>query len=360
MLATIRIRREHCTRHRFRYSECVRCMEACPHAALTLSEDGVAIDGARCRNCGLCAAVCPTEALVATNATPGALLAAANGLESFSIACAPSEQGADAIVPCLGAVDAVTLAALGRRGVVVELRGATHCGGCEHGERGAGQLAAMVEGLECVRRASAEPSAPPLVALQESRPTGHAPSRRHLLRRFLGRGVDAIADCAEPDAAPVPMRGIRVGAPVSVARRELMRTVWPRETDGQHDLESHVSLGIGQVAMDPARCRACEACARVCPTAAIEVAETSLEWMLAFRASRCTDCGVCVEACQPEALSMAGRVSATAAAEHRPTVLHRVHKKRCARCDRAFLAEGDGDQCPTCQGDDDDMQALFG
>ena len=45
---------------------CVRCVENCPQAALTLTTAGVMRDPARCRNCGECVACCPAEAREST------------------------------------------------------------------------------------------------------------------------------------------------------------------------------------------------------------------------------------------------------------------------------------------------------
>lgn len=370
MLASLRFRREHCTRFRFRYSECDRCAEACPHEAVTATDEGVAIDGDRCRNCGLCAAACPTEALLATNVPRMALLAGVEDKARLSFACGPSAEAADAIVPCLGAIDAVTLVSLGRRGVEVELRGSHHCGSCEHGPLGGERMALALEGLERLRAASLDDGWPRAIVAQaaasgsgaavQAASAQRTASRRHLFRRFLGRGVDAVVDAAQPPEAPVPSKAIRIAAPVASERRELLRATWPRDADLGLELEAHASLPLAGLALDRAKCTSCEACARACPTAAIEVAETSTSWGIAFRAARCVACSVCVEACQSAALSMAPRIGAGAVAAKAPVALHALPKKRCTRCDRFFLAGPQEDQCPTCRGDDEDFDALFG
>ncbi|MGE5096905.1 MAG: 4Fe-4S binding protein [Betaproteobacteria bacterium] len=370
MLATLRFRREHCARYRFRYSECSRCLDACPHEALTLTEEGVEIAAERCRNCALCAAACPTEAFVATNLPRNAVLADARGPEPLKLACAPSGQPGDVIVPCLGAVDAVALAEAGRRGVTVELHGSDHCADCEHAARGPEGLARALEAVERLREASAQQDWPRAVvirretpaagaALHEAATTGHAASRRHLFRRLLGRGVDAIADAAQPASEPAAMKAIRVDAPVRMERRERLRATWPREEDMDAAIEPHARLPLALLAIERSRCTACEACARACPTAAIEVAESATAWGLVFRASRCVGCGVCVEVCQHDALAMAERIPAREAIAAAVT-LHGLPKKRCSRCDRFFLATAGQEQCPTCCGDDEDFEALFG
>jgi len=41
---------------------CGRCVEACPHDAITLNDDGPAIDAERCQACGACVSACPSGA----------------------------------------------------------------------------------------------------------------------------------------------------------------------------------------------------------------------------------------------------------------------------------------------------------
>ncbi|PTN05955.1 glycyl-radical enzyme activating protein [Mangrovibacterium marinum] len=41
----------------------VKCIEVCPHDALTLTPDGIKTDVERCTLCGKCAEVCPTKAI---------------------------------------------------------------------------------------------------------------------------------------------------------------------------------------------------------------------------------------------------------------------------------------------------------
>ena len=55
-----------CLRMRFSESSCRRCIDICPHGAVTLDE-GLAIDAVRCQGCLLCTAVCPVGALEQNN-----------------------------------------------------------------------------------------------------------------------------------------------------------------------------------------------------------------------------------------------------------------------------------------------------
>ena len=133
-LATPSFRASNCTRFRFRYSECSRCADACPHEAITLSDEGAAVDAGKCQHCGLCVSACHTGSWSSASFKLIDLLRQAIRQPSWSIACAPSGAKADAIVPCLGAVDGIALAYLAKRCIPVTLLGNWHCTECPHGK----------------------------------------------------------------------------------------------------------------------------------------------------------------------------------------------------------------------------------
>ena len=154
-IATPEFRAARCVRYRYRYSECTRCQDACPHEAITLSDAGAAIAADKCHNCALCVSACRTGAFAAANFKPIDMLRQAIKTERFSIACAPSGHVADAIVPCLGALDASLLAYLEKRRLPTTLHGAAHCVDCAHGAKGAAQLAANLEAVAELRAVAA-------------------------------------------------------------------------------------------------------------------------------------------------------------------------------------------------------------
>ena len=350
-----------CVRFRYSYSECSLCRDACPHEAIELADDGVRIDAMRCRNCGLCVGACRTEALASSQIPRVETLKRAIGKQAFSWACAPSGQEADAVVPCLGALDAPTLGYLAKRGIPVELRGRSHCAQCAHGTKGPERLDVVLDAMEALCAASGEQWAPIKLVQDEEheeRPPHHA-DRRQLFRRLIGRAIDeAVTATQALPAAPVPERAIRAGAPFVAEQRELLQIICKRrEGDDAFVLEPHAGLPLMQLGMAEG-CTACEACFRVCPTAALQIEETSFSWALAVKTDRCVGCAACIEVCQPGALRAQEKIDARPGGE--AVVLEKRAKQRCARCDRFFVSVDTAETCPVCLDDEEAFSAILG
>ncbi len=363
MLTQPEYRASRCTRYRYRYSTCSRCADACPHEAVELNDEGIKISAAACQNCALCAAACPTEALLADNLPRIEVLKRATKLPQVTFACAPSELKGDEIVPCLGALDASMLACLTSRGIAVTLTGTQHCAECGHGVQGEGRISLNLEAVESLRRFVGNDKWAEISVPDESETgpgkAGHSPSRRHLFRRFVGRGADHLTHpVSAGEAQPVPLKAIRFAAPFSTAGRELLQILFNTPQETPSTLPVYAALLAAQVGIRPG-CTACEACARACPTGAMQIKESTTAWQLGFEFTRCVGCGVCVEVCQPHVLYFKGEMENLAKSPE-PVTLHALGKQRCARCDRFFISSVPEEICPICEGDNADFASLFG
>lgn len=348
-----------CVRYRYRYSGCDRCRVACPHDAIQLSDEGVGVDAGRCRHCALCASACPTDALTAPNLRRVDLLRGAIGQDSFSISCQPSGLPGDAVVPCLGALHGTMLAYLAKRGIRVELRGATYCRDCEHGQVGGDRLAAHLADRAALAKAcDGEVWAETVLSEVDAvtRPLTHNPERRQLFRRYVGRGVNEVFVAPPPVEMPVVDKGIRPGSWHVPEMRELLQIVCRRAESQPCQVQSPAALPAADLRLDSG-CTRCEACTRACPTGALQSRESEKDWMLLFLANRCVGCDLCLEICQARVLRRSGSVDASP--ERQPLALHMLAKQRCRRCDRFFVSPQPESVCPICRDDDDAFGEIF-
>ncbi len=361
MLDTPGFKSERCVRYRYTYSECKRCADACPHGAIRLFDAGVEVLASQCQSCGLCVSACQTEALIQPTLSADHLRTLAGDAAEFTLACTPSQAKGDASVPCLGALHPVVLTELTWQGIAVELVGASHCPECAHAAKATEMIRSNLEACELLR-ACGKPEAHAVLTLrsddadesgQRQRPDM---SRRNLFRRAIGHGADVMAGRFEPTQAPLKV--IRAAAPFLPDRKVLLNAMFAAEGEAPITMPRHEAIPAEdwQVA---AGCTYCEACARVCPTGAIQLLENNTGWRLAFLNDRCVACDVCAEVCQPGAMrqSESGQVLIN---KQKGRLLAGVSKTRCLRCDRVFVNEGHETICPICRGDDDDFSSIFG
>lgn len=360
-LAYPEFRPARCTRFRYRYSECQRCADACPHDAITLSDTGAQIDSTRCQNCALCISACHTGAWASESFKPIDLLRQAIKQPAYRIACAPSGLAADAIVPCLGAVDAAMIAYLGKRRIPLTLLGSAHCGECAHGGKGAAQLTANHDAAEALRAAAHEADKdwlePQLPGTAAPAPQRSQAARRQLFRRLIGRGVDAVTAPQAVARPVVPDKAIRAGAYAGTEQRELLQIVCERKDGQPCTIGWHEALPLMQLTLRQG-CTNCEACFRACPTGAIQIVENPGDWALTFQIDRCVACEVCLEVCQPRVLDAEARFDARP--EQPAKTLHNLVKQRCERCDRFFVSATPQKTCPVCSDDEDAFAQIFG
>lgn len=375
-LATPRIRSSQCTRYRYRYSACRRCADACPHDAIRLDDEGATVNPENCQNCALCVSACQTGAWSSSNFKLLDLLRQAIKQATWSVACAPSGQSADTIVPCLGAIDAATMGYLAKRGLPLTLHGAQHCGDCPHGKTGAAQLALNLEAVEILHQGARQGAATaadtvewtlpqlamPAGALNRRRdkPSAaeFAPARRQLFRRLIGRGIDEVI-LAQPQAEnePVPAKAIRPGPYALTERRELLQIVTQQKNGQPFPVQLHEALPLLRLTLR-AGCTVCAACFRVCPTGALQIEENPDAWALQFRLDRCVACQACLEVCQPRVLDAEANFDARS--DQPLTTLMSLNKQRCSRCDRHFVSVVAEKTCPVCSDDEDAFAAIFG
>lgn len=345
------IRNSRCVRYRFRYSTCTRCADNCPAEALTPGEEGVELDVNRCSGCGLCVPACPTATFHLPSFPTSALAKPAE--KQLVVACTPSGQAGDVLVPCLGDIDPALLASLGMRHIAVTLHGTEHCRACAHAPHGSERFEMLLTAMQEVDGTGPEKWIAPVVDATQSRP--HRADRRQLFRRFSNRAVESIRSDMESEEV-VPESAIRAAAHFVPARRALAERLLERLERLPEESLLPLLFDVAAIVPGDGSCTGCDVCARVCPTGALKVAEAESEWLLLFRAGQCVGCGVCIEACGPGALTLQHHWQPEG---EEPALLHELRRYRCQGCGRFFVGLEE-DKCPVCQDDEDSFSRIFG
>lgn len=291
---------------------CRRCLDRCPHEALAIDDGSqLVLDPKRCTSCGTCVSVCPPGATSMLGFDLGGVETEVETLLSLhpgtaiAFACprrAALPGWAVVEVPCAGAVPAGMLLgaiALGASGVAL-----AHCGEpCRTGDAvDARELVASVANVP-----ASGPSSP-LIAFVAAGQLPPEPSRRP-----TGAG-----------SAPAAGWASRPG--LALRALQALGSTSPQARDT-------ASLGLGQPRIDPATCTRCGTCARVCPTGAIAIAESSDGEALMVDHAHCVSCGLCVANC-PERERDAVRVEPVfdPSAIGGPAVAVVTEEARCERC----------------------------
>ncbi len=325
-----------CVHTRIVSASCRACADACPLDAWVIDDDIIGIDVERCDGCGICAAACPTTAIRLAQA-PAQF--SHEQPDTALVACRPAvPEGASGVRACLNAIGLDELAALYHQGMRRLLVCREACAKC---------------------------------------PRGTAPAFDEawsgLARLLADRGLGGVTLEA---LAPAQWRAAHERA-ARLSRRGFLMALRPRERPRQaaadddhdaandarpptacehlagaaHDAEAALAAGAPRLtpftpAIDPETCTACDACARICPSAAITLeAPPGAAHAYHLTPDRCTACRMCLDVCEAGAVTIG---------EWRHAGENRVQldASQCARCGNVFRTVALGHEppavCPLC------------
>lgn len=346
LLGQVGLRSERCTRHISPRSTCRRCIEICPLKGIRATEKGVKI--IECNRCGLCTAVCPTEALQDPERTPAFFLA--RGRENLQLygqavfACLQNGkeqkgQGNWILVPCLAVVAPEVIVALAAEGRVVFYWEETKCSGCQLAKGKKifqdnfflAREMAVALGLP-EERVIIKPEIP---VIQPKR-TRQAPVQAAMGRREFFASI---------------MRGLKLGSSKKeesrpaqpFSRRAILREIWTKFYSSMPSLEEKALWPqAGLKVVGP--CYLCNVCSRLCPEGAL----ISTGEELLFQPSLCTGCGLCLEVCVHQSLSWGEKVSLKMVAAQEKQQLIAAVSHRCPSCSEEYRASPQAELCMRC------------
>ncbi len=273
---------ERCVHAALPNASCKACVDACPRYAWILGETALRFNEYACDGCGLCAPACPQQAIHLPMVFEQCEAAGETAMMAHChLSGVKNEAGQ---VPCLHAIgltDVLRAWSHGRRIWIVR-RG--DCGNCNRAKNV--RLDARVTALNSTLSARGLPKiilrdlsvaawskllSGPKDKGNESRRRFFSVLGRRPVKVLAGNGLD---DAGERPRAPGDFLPEKPDAPLP----------W-------------------QVRIDPSRCTACHACARVCPQSVIEQVEGDMPaYQLHHR--HCTGCGLCGDVCEHDAVSV--------------------------------------------------------
>lgn len=321
---TVAVDRERCLNDNYKRAACRRCADACPAGCF----DGkLAVDAAKCTDCGLCLAVCPVDA-VAGEYFPRAPLDKAFADPAAPLAFVCRRRREDSPWPCLGLLDgrlllaAVLSGADGGRRVAVD---DTACAACRP------EVAARLEETLCEANRLLLSAGKPLIIRGEEAgewaERAKPISRRAFFSALMGAAVDTVREVAAAGAA---------GAERLPRHEWFLRHAGPAAFGGETPSPFFAAMAIGDA------CIACGLCIRICPHGALTAEDHGSALDFYHHPGRCTGCGLCAGHCPEHAL--------TVAPPGRPETYHVARRElpRCRSCGEVYQPVGNQPICIEC------------
>lgn len=347
-----------CLHTRDRFSACEACFELCPAGAIQPGKPPT-LDIERCQTCLACLPACPVGAYQADDALPS-LINCATRVESkfLELLCEfhPSaETGTSTDVTgirvrgCLAGLGVgayLVLLAIGKKRIVVRTDMCKTCRWSTLVSRIHSQVAAakrllstweMDEALELITD----------LPMGQERPLWDAEnpplSRRDLFRLASKQAQVAIARAVNVDHRSSERHPGRDYIRITTAIAHL-----PEVPSSTLSLEE-MGFAILSVTED---CTACNACARACPTTALDYEENTERsyYRLKFKPWLCIGCEACVHVCAPKAIRVDHAPSFVQIFGNREAaILNEGGLVRCEKCNVPFASRLEKRLCPPCE-----------
>jgi ferredoxin len=289
---------------------CDKCMTACPHDAVRITDHIEILEGA-CTGCGLCVQVCPTGALE-YDLLPmlGALkdqgVRVAESPEPVAVLTCSKVPGNAAHIECLGRVSPAMVLASSAWGQELQLI-RSDCATCKIGGPTVPEslenvleiartyrknLAGEPLNVSILEHQSGEPGQSALIPTPPPKPV----SRRDAFKEIFQGGKRGLAQVVPEN--PIPGVVTTLEAPrIPDEWKWRKLTLKPRPLD-----ETQQYWPVPSVNDD---CIFCPVCENVCPTKAVtRTRDETGHYSIQLEVAACTGCDACVKSCPPSAMKL--------------------------------------------------------
>jgi ferredoxin len=314
-----------------RNRDCRRCLEICPFGAIQSVDRKIIVNPYLCQGCGACALACPTDAIRLLEPSREKLL------ETMGQAIQEGRADGDrppAVVISESETDDVEtyghipfrVEQIGHVGLELLLAAVAF---------GAGRIAVVCRPQNPARiRKAVEGQVQMAAAILKG--LGMPGDVIRLSDKVNGGAEDATTAPCRPVLAPA--RYALSSAPDRrTGIRLAVQSLYDRSGTGEPRLPMPEGSPFGNLAVDPAACTLCMACAVACPAGALSAGRDTPR--LAFIESRCHQCGLCMDACPEHAMRLVPRILCDAATVNAPAVLREAEPFRCVVCGLPFATQ---------------------
>lgn len=292
-----------------RFAECEACVDVCPAGGISAGKPPI-LDEAACQDCRACLAACPTGAFSYNGIDAAEALfqearhLGAVNLELFCQYHTGVENGASGaevglrVMGCLAGLGPETLLrllSLGVRRIIVRSDSCADCRWSAHGPRLAEQIAQAKALLALWDRADD-------LAFVDTTPLDDVQARPYYQAETPPRQRRKLLEWRDKSEA------VPAGSEAQKLYRQRLRFL--RALAAFPVPEAGPDIEIGLADFHFARltvteaCTACGACARICPTRALELATGESHFELRFSPELCLACQACAHVCAPEAITI--------------------------------------------------------
>ena len=302
---------------------CSRCLDVCPTHSITIHNKSVSV-AEDCRKCGLCAAVCPTEAFSTRRHMPrqvyDQIARVASSYEQCYVTCTRAlgrlPQGNEVVLACVGAVPRdlwfSLLADYDNINVYLPVGICDRCRTTTGEETYADAIATAEEWAD----------APLGLEVEESAMT-HELTRAYKRSQFVSGAVTSVerlvtrTNPALAGAKAVAKKISDHSQRLNRLQKELENAVGSKTagnhvrllTQGrklmmgalQHDESLAELVRLEVPVCDHALCTMCGDCAKVCTTHALDL---DRDGQVRVQSAYCVSCGACATVCEEGALAM--------------------------------------------------------